>query len=237
MDAQLPTYLKEREEFPADLGAMMLELGEPICPLYYHANLEEYAVWSLSAADVVSEFLERAMRRLRIVYEYCLDRDLADTYFLIGSELASPPLVSRKTFRSWIVPYARELVAMIRSKGKRAIVHYHGQIKEILPDFLEIGPNALHTIEAPPVGNCTFTEAFDVVGDRMALIGNIQYDCFRSYSPDEMAAAVRAVLDECRGKRLILSPTAGPYEENISDRMVENYLVFLRTAWEYGARS
>ncbi|MCX7806517.1 MAG: uroporphyrinogen decarboxylase family protein [Planctomycetota bacterium] len=235
MDAALPEYLKEKAEFPAEMGAMMLELGEPICPLYFAADTAEYAVWSLTAADVVSDFLDRAMRRLRMVYEYCLERDLADVYFLIGSELASPPLVSRQTFRSWIVPYARELVGMIRSYGKRAIIHYHGQIKEILPDFLEIAPNAIHTIEAPPVGNCTFTEAFEIAGDRMALIGNIQYDCFRSYTPEEMAAAVRAILDECRGRRLILSPTAGPYEENISDRMVENYLVFLRTGWECGA--
>jgi len=87
--------------------------------------------------------------------------------------------------------------------------------------------------EAPPVGNCTFTEAFNVVGDRMALIGNIQYDDFRALEPAQMAAAVRAVLDECRGRRLILSPSAGPYEAALSPRLVENYLTFMQTGWEY----
>jgi len=58
----------------------------------------------------------------------------------------------------------------------------------------------------------------------------IQYDCFRSYSEKEMEQAVVEVLRECKGKRLILSPSAGPYEEVISPQMQKNYEVFIRTA-------
>jgi uroporphyrinogen-III decarboxylase len=98
-----------------------------------------------------------------------------------------------------------------------------------------MAPDGLHTIEAPPTGNCTFTQAYAVTGDSVTLIGNIQYDCFRSYTPPQMAEAVRAVIAECRGKRFILSPTAGPYEPEIPHAMVENYLAFLKTGWEAGA--
>ncbi len=41
LDAQLPAYLREREEFPIELGAMMLDLGEPINVLFYASKLEE----------------------------------------------------------------------------------------------------------------------------------------------------------------------------------------------------
>ena len=233
LDAQLPTYLQERAEFPEEYGAMMLDLGEPVGALYGVSKLEEYAVWSLTHSDLIVDWFDRVMVQKRLVYQYCLDRKLAEVYFLVGSELASPPLVSRKTFRRWIVPYARELIELIHAHGCKVIQHYHGQIKLILPDFLEMGPDGLHTIEAPPIGNCTFTEAFDIVGDKIALIGNIQYDEFRALTPDEMRRAVIAVLDECRGKRLILSPSAGPYEESITPEMAENYLAFMKTAWEY----
>jgi len=233
LDAQLPNYLQERAEFPEEYGAMMLDLGEPVGSLYGVSKLEEYAVWSLTHPDLIEDWFDSVMVQKRLVYRYCLERKLADVYFLVGSELASPPLVSRKTFRRWIVPYARELIELIHAHGCKVIQHYHGQIKLILPDFLEMGPDGLHTIEAPPIGNCTFAEAFDIVGDKIALIGNIQYDDFRALTPDEMRRAVIAVLDECRDKRLILSPSAGPYEESISDEMVENYLVFMQTAWEY----
>jgi len=121
----------------------------------------------------------------------------------------------------------------VHSYGKYVLQHYHGQIKEIMPDFVTMGPDALHTIEAPPIGNCTFAEAFDVVGGGMTLIGNVQYDDFRAFSETEMKQAVIDVLDECRGKRLILSPSAGPFDEEVSDTFIRNYMTFMETGWAY----
>ncbi|MFA6294088.1 MAG: uroporphyrinogen decarboxylase family protein [Victivallales bacterium] len=228
---QVEKYLLERAGFPEELGSMMLDLGEPVSRLYHSSELEEYAIWSLTCPDLVKDFLDRAMEHYRIVYSICLEKKLAETYFLVGSELASPPLLSRSTFQSWIVPYGKELISMIRNSGAKSIQHYHGQIKEILPDFLEMGADGLHTIEAPPIGNCTFAEAFAATKNKITLIGNIQYDCFRSFTGKEMEQAVLDVLAECRGKRLIISPSAGPYEDVISPQMRKNYEVFIKTAW------
>ena len=235
LEQQFAAYQREKQEFPPDAGSMMLDLGEPIHALYHLSDLAEYAVWSLTHPDLIVAFLDRVMAQKRLVYRYCLERDLADVYFLVGSELAAPPLVSRTTFRRWIMPYARELIEMIHGHGKKVILHFHGQIKEILPDFAELAPDGLHTIEAPPIGNCTLSEAFEITENRITLIGNIQYDCFRSYTPQQMAAAVREVCAEARGKRFILSPSAGPYEETVPDRVIENYLAFLAAGWEYQA--
>lgn len=233
LDRALPVYLQEQAEFPMELGGMMLDLSEPITPLYGNANLEEFAVWSLSERDLIKDFLDRVMEQKRLVYQYCLERNFADFYFLVGSELAAPPLVGLDCFREWIVPYAKELVAMIHASGKRAIQHFHGQVKALLPDFMEMGADALHTIEAPPVGNCGMREAFEVVGDKLALIGNIQYDDFRSFSKEEMERAVLKLLDETAGRKFILSPTAGPYDPDVSENFLDNYEVMMRTAWEY----
>lgn len=236
LDEQLPRYLAERAEFPRQYGAMMLDLGEPIAFLYHESALEEYALWSLTHDAEVRRFLEAEMIRLRLIYDYTLEHDLAETYFLVGSELASPPLVNRAAFQRWIVPYARELIERIHARGKKAIQHYHGQIAHVLPDFLTMGADALHTIEEPPVGNCTLDQAFATVGDRLALIGCIQYDCFRSYTPAQMRAAVREQLERVAGKRFILSPSAGPYEEEPGERVFANYHAFLEAGWEFGAQ-
>ena len=235
LEAQLAGYRREQAEFPAAQGAMMLDLGEPINSLYGISTLDEYPVWSLTHNDLVVDYLQRVMERLRHVYRFCLERDLADVYFMVGSELASPPLVSRETFQRWIVPFARELIEMVHAHGRKVIQHYHGQIREILPDFVAMGADALHTIEAPPVGNCTFTQAYAAVGDRVTLIGNVQYDDFRSLEAAQMADAVRAVLAECRGRRLILSPSAGPFDAQPPARVMDNYLTLMQTAWDHGA--
>jgi len=237
LDQRIPQYVTEREEFPRDFGSMMLALGEPIGRIQQSANLEAFAIWSLTRSDQVEDFLRRVQRQYREVYRYCIERDLADVFFMVGSELAAPPVVSRDTFQRWIVPFAQELIEMVHRRGKSVIQHFHGQIREILPDFLTMGADALHTIEAPPVGNCTMTQAYDVVGDALTLIGNIQYDCFRAHTPAEMRETVHALIDECRGKRFILSPTAGPYEAEIPQRMVDNYLAFIEAGWECGWES
>ena len=69
------------------------------------SKLEEYAVWSLTHADMVVDCSSRVQVQKRLVYRYCLERKLAEVYFMVGSELACPPLVSRETFHRWIVPY------------------------------------------------------------------------------------------------------------------------------------
>jgi uroporphyrinogen-III decarboxylase len=234
LDNQLPQYLREKEEFPEEHGAMMLDLGEPIGALYHSADLTQYPLWSLTHPDQIINHLEASMEHFRHIYTWCLEKNLADVFFLVGSELASPPMFNRQTFQKWIVPYARELIEMIHEDDKFAIQHYHGQIRDILPDFLTMAPDALHTIEAPPVGDCTLEQAFDIVGDQIALIGNIQYDEFRSRTPDGMRNEVRNIINRCQGKRIILSPTAGPFDPNPPEILIENYLAFMDACEEYG---
>ncbi len=227
LDKQLKPYHTEKAEFPKRYGAMMLDLGEPIGWLYQNADLNEFPVWSLTIPQKIEQFLNRRMEAYRHIYQYCLDRQLASVYFLVGSELASPPMVRRDTFQKWIVPFAQALIDMIHHGGCYAIQHYHGQIKEILPDFLTMAPDALHTIEAPPVGNCTLSEAFDCVQDNIALIGNLQYDELRSSTPEEIIKKVQAICHEVNGRRFILSPSAGPFDEAPDKRLIDNYQAFL----------
>ena len=239
LDALLPKYLQEKAEFPVELGSMMLDLGEPVNMLYHASNLEEMAVASFyeeTNAKLVG-LLDRLMEQKRIVYQYTLDRKLADVYFTVGSELAAPPMVSLDTFRKWIVPYATALNRQIHDNGAYVIQHFHGFIKHLLPDFATMGADAIHTIEAPPVGNCTMDEAYAALGGATTLIGNIQYDDFRHLSADAMRQAVLDLLDEVAGRRFILSPSAGPYDPDVSDRFLDNYVVMMDTAWNAKARA
>lgn len=228
-------YEKERQEFPPELGCMMLDLGEPIHILYSESNLEELSIASIlpETNQKIIDFLSRLQEHFKIVYQYCADNKLAEVYFMVGSELAAPPMFSERTFTKWVVPFSKELIDIAHKSKAKVIQHFHGQIKSVLPYFVEMGADALHTIEAPPIGNCTLTEAFDIVGGKLTLIGNIQYDDFRSMSQDEMREAVKSVLNEAKGHRFILSPTAGPFDENPGENFIKNYLTFMETAWNY----
>ncbi len=234
LSAYLPGYLAEKVAFPIDTGAMMLDLGEPIGVLYGAANLLEYPIWSLTRREEITAFLGRLQKHFIEKYRWCLERDLADIYFMVGSELAAPPMVSRKTFREWILPFQKELIDLVHSYGKLVITHFHGQIRDLLDDFLWLAPDGLHTIEEPPVGNCPLSEALAKVDDRIALIGTIQYDEFRALEPLAMRAEVRRVLSQAKGRRFILSPSAGPFHPVLDDRMLDNYLAFLDEGDRFG---
>ncbi len=236
LDKSLARLRREREEFPDELGGFMLDLGEPMCVPYNLSNLEELAIWSVTCPEVVEKLLDKMMARFRVIYQWALDHKLADVYFSVGSELAAPPMVSRETFRRWVLPYSRELIDMIHKGGAKSIQHFHGQVRTLLEDFVEMGADALHTIEAPPVGNCTLREAFEIVGDKMVLIGNIQYDDMCSRTPEEIGEMVRSVIDEAGDGRFILSPTAGPYDPTPPPRLLENYHAFIDAGAAYGGR-
>lgn len=227
MEGHLDMYRRERDEFPPELGAMMLGLGEPIAMLYGSSNLEQFSIWSITHAELVQQVLDDTMKRCRAVYQWCLQRELAEVYFMVGSELAAPPLVSRATFDRWIVPYAKELIEMVHEAGQRVIQHFHGQVAEVLPGFVKMGADALHTIEEPPVGNCTLEQAYEAVGDRIGLIGNIQYDDFRAWPPERMREEVRRLIQRTHERRFMLSPTAGPFDPDPPQRLIDNYLAML----------
>ncbi len=229
---QLPALERERAEFPAEMGAIMFDLGSPVNTLYHSSDLESFSLWSLTHSEAIEAWLTRAAQRLDVIYRFFLERDLADVYFLVGSELAAPPLVGHETFRRWVVPWESRLIRRIRSYGKKIIQHFHGQIRDLLPDFAAMAPDGLHTIEAPPVGNCTLSEAWRSTADHITLIGNIQYDDFRSATPEEMRRKVRATLAEADGHRFILSPTAGPFDPDPPERVIENYYAFIEAAGE-----
>jgi hypothetical protein len=227
LDPLLPAFLAERSRFPIDMGAMMLDLGEPIGVLYAAANLLEYPLWSLSHGARIADFLRRLQGHFLEKYRWCLDRDLADIYFLVGSELAAPPMVGPETFRAWVVPFQKELIDLVHSYGKLVITHFHGRIRDRLQDFVGLAPDGLHTIEEPPVGDCPLADALRIVDDRIALIGTVQYDDFLALQPEAMRAQVRRILREASGRRFVLSPTAGPFHPQLNDRMRDNYLAFM----------
>ena len=163
-----------------------------------------------------------------------MERNIGEVFFIVGAEFAGPPLVSPAKFSEMSARYVKGIVDLIREYGKWSIVHYHGNLYRILDGMKAIGPDGLHTVEAPPIGDCTISQAREVLGKETILIGNIQYDDLARREPAEIEAMVQAAVEEGRSGRFILSPTAGPYEQEIGEQQVGNYLAFIEAGIKYG---
>ena len=228
----LSAFPREREEL-GERGLMMASTGDPLGVLHGLISTETLALWSITEKEGLLRFLDAMYVRFLDYYRYLLERGIGPVYFVVGTEFAGPPMVSPQSFMDLSVRHVKGIIDLIRSYGAWSILHYHGHLKYALQGMREIAPDALHTIEAPPVGNCTLGEARAALGDTI-LIGNIQYDDLARQEPDRIEEMVRAAIAEGRSGRFILSPTAGPYEETIPERMQENYVRFMEAGVRYG---
>jgi len=225
-------YAEEKEEL-GERGLMMTDIGDPLQIIYNLMSAEDFSMMTLTDYDVLTEFLDIMRQRVLDKYRYLLENNIGEVIFLVGAEFAGPPIVSPLKFNELVVRYVKEIVDLIRSYGKKSILHYHGNLFKVLDGMKEINPDGLHTIEAPPIGDCTITQARNILGD-MILIGNMQYDTFRSASTDEIREEIKQIIEEGKSGRFILSPTAGPYEPSLDEHMVESYLAFIDAGLEFG---
>jgi hypothetical protein len=228
-------YAKERDEL-GERGLMMMDLGDPLVPLYNLASPEDFAVWTLTDYQALLDFTDLMYERILEIYRDYLEHNIGDVFFIVGTEFAGPPLVSPEKFNELSVRYVKGIVDLIRSYGKYSIVHYHGNLYRVREGMRAINPDGLHTIEAPPVGDCTLAQAREALGN-MVLIGNIQYDDLRSQNTEGIDSMVKNAIAEGRKGRFILSPTAGPYEETITGHQVKNYIAFIEAGIKYGGKS
>lgn len=228
---QLDILRREEEEF-GDNGLFMLDIGDPLTPLYHLMSATDFSMATVTDYDLLLEFLDEMERRVLDLYRYFLEAEAADCYFIVGAEFAGPPLVSPTKFEEMSVRYVKKICDLIREFGKYSIVHYHGNLYKIREGMKKMNPDALHTIEAPPIGDCTIAQAREALNN-MILIGNVQYDIIR-LSPDEIEEQVKLAISQADGGRFILSPTAGPYEDRLSKQAIGNYLRFIDAGLKYG---
>lgn len=229
----LDNFRREEKEL-GDRGLMMIDIGDPLEPLYHLTSAENFSMWTITDYERLISFTDEMYRRVYDFYRYLLENNVGDVFFIVGAEFAGPPLVSPSKFNELCSRYVKGIVDLIREYGKWSIVHYHGNLYKVLQGFKHINPDGLHTIEAPPIGDCTITQAREVLGKDMVLIGNIQYDDLLRKDRYEIDEMVRLAIEEGKSGKFILSPTAGPYESEISYKMVENYLAFIEAGIKYG---
>lgn len=95
-------------------------------------------------------------------------------------------------FRKVVAPYLKQLVAGQREMGFYVIKHTDGNIMPILDDLVDAGPHALHSVD--PQAGVDLGEVKRRVGDRVALIGNVNCGLLTSGTDQEVVADVRRSL-------------------------------------------
>jgi uroporphyrinogen decarboxylase len=127
---------------------------------------------------------------------------------LIGNDFGCQTglMLSRGMIQRFAFPGTRRLVQQARSYGLKVIHHSCGSIRDIIPDLIDIGVDAVHPIQALAAGMEPRSLKRDF-GARMSFCGGVDaQNLMVNGSPDQVRARVKE-LKKIFPTGLIISPS------------------------------
>ncbi len=223
-----------------DRGIVMVGLGSnAVGQVHQLLGSERMAIWACEHRDLIFRLLDEMLRRkldvVRALAATGLTRRMPVCFMHVGAEAAVPPLHGPADFRDFVTRYDTPLHEAIHAIGGFVRVHCHGSVGKVLDDFVAMGTDMLHPVEAPPMGDITLPDAKRRAAGRMTIEGNLQIAHLYEDAPDVFAARVERTIAEGKPDgRFCLTPTASPYTVELSDRAVSNYLTLIDLAETLG---
>jgi uroporphyrinogen decarboxylase len=102
------------------------------------------------------------------------------------------PFLSPAMFDEFVTPYLAQLIQGYREMGFYVIKHTDGNIMPILDSLVSCRPHALHSID--PQGGVDLAEVKRLVGDKVALIGNVNCAMLQTGTDEDVVADVQRAL-------------------------------------------
>mgnify|MGYP005768134003 CR=1 FL=1 len=166
--------------------------------------------WSIPDGDTMMEFsiqmfeepeklndetkrrVERSLEQARIIDER---GHLLDGFALCADYCFNTnPFYSPEAFDELVVPYLKEVIAEYRKMGYYTIKHTDGNIMPILKQMAECKPDAFHSLD--PQGGVSIPEVRKIIGNDIALIGNVNCGLLQTGTEEECRADVLRSLRE-----------------------------------------
>ena len=104
----------------------------------------------------------------------------------------SGPFLSPAMFDEFITPFLAKICRAGREDGMYVIKHTDGNIMPILSSLVEAGPHALHSID--PMAGVDIREVKRLVGDKVALCGNVHCAALQTGTEEEVIASAEYCL-------------------------------------------
>lgn len=159
--------------------------GDPTWAIPNGDNMMEFAAQMYEKPEVLNE---KSKERLEQSLDFAAKLDQRG-HLLDGFTLCSDycfntnPFFNCEQFDELIVPYLKEVIAEYRKMGYYSIKHSDGNIMPILKQVADCKPNAIHSLD--PQGGVDLTEARKIVGDKIALIGNVNSGLLQTGTDEE----------------------------------------------------
>ena len=141
------------------------------------------------------------------------------------------PFFSPDKFDELIVPFLKRVIDGYRELGYYTIKHTDGNIMPIAKQMADCGPDAFHSLD--PQGGVSIPELRKIIGDKIALVGNVNCGLLQTGSDEECRADVLRSLSEGmeRGYGYVFSTSNCAY----TGLPLERYEMMIDIWREYGS--
>ncbi len=218
-----------------DRGIVMASIYDPIAYVHDLLGSETIALWSILHRDLLMELLEVFTERLTDLVKYMLSQGVGPVFSMLGEEYVAPPLHGAADFKAFCTDFEPRITRPVHEAGGLWHIHCHGSLNDFLEDFITIGANCLHPLEAPPMGNVTLADGKRRLGGKVCIEGNIQIGDIYHAPTEQIVQQVKECIDiAAPGGGYILGVSASPHTEVLTDQTVKNYVALVETAVEYG---
>jgi uroporphyrinogen decarboxylase len=192
----------------------------------------EYVEFCYQLFDAPKEIDRRAARTLEHGLEMAKRLcDLGVEAVFTASDIADNRglFFNPEQMERFVLPYLRRWAAAVKEMGLYTILHTDGDIRACLEDLAESGLDALQAID--PVAGMDIRQVKAQVGGRLCLCGNVDCGLLVMGMPDQVYAATRDLLTECKaGGGLVLGASNAVQPEV----PIANYWAMIGAWRDYG---
>ncbi len=229
------SHILAESERMGDRGIMVVDVDDPICAMAELFEFGEFLIQTSINPKAILYAMDVLIERDLAILKEALEKGAGPAWRLVGPEYGTPPYLPVEAFRMFVADYDRRIIELIHEYGGYVRLHSHGRVRDLLPVFIEMGADGTDPVEAPPGGDVELAEAKRIVGNALALFGNIQLRDLEYLEPDEIERVVVKCMDAAKaGGGYAIMPTASPISAPLSDRTRDNYLRFIDVALEHG---
>lgn len=181
-------------------------------------------------SDLVEAMFQRVGETQLAVFRRIVEMDQIGAMWY-GDDLAyaSGTIVHPDILRRHLFPYLEEMGAICREHDLPFVIHSDGDLRQILPDLIACGFNAIHPIEPKAMDSREIKETY---GDRLCLLGNIEIgEILTEGTPADVEADVK--------RRIQTLAPGGGYAVGSSNTVahfvkLENFKAMVSATRKYG---
>jgi hypothetical protein len=231
--------LTERDKLEARMGEAGLVYCNGIKDALLTATMgmseELRPVFCFTEPEKLRQMVERAQERVLAFVSHILDAGAGPVFRWYAIEDFVEPVMPPSFVDEYIVPYDREVVKLIHSRGKHVVMHCHGRLGAQIERMRAIGVDGVDCAECPPQNDIDLAGMVRKADGRMFIWGYIQFETLARCTKEDVYRLVReAVAAGGTEGRYVLSQAATPWMGELPGRTSENLVHMIEAGRKYG---